>query len=157
MANFPQRCIPTVSGLSRLGEPCAAIRERVEAEDERQRARFAGSRGMVAKATRLPRHNWPGRGARPLSGGRGPCLGTGRRNLLRATMEWRHMSARAYHGQRQGLCQRNSPDPEAGVGHLRPGRDPVHRHGAPGGGDPVPAAAGHTIIDIFSHMYYNVG
>ena len=55
----------------RLGEPSGATRERAEAARERQRIRFEGSSGMVAKATRLPRKRWPGRGARPLPGGRG--------------------------------------------------------------------------------------
>ena len=57
----------------RLGEPSAAIRKRVEAARKRQRARFAGSRGMLANARRLLSNRWPGRRARALAGGRRPC------------------------------------------------------------------------------------
>jgi magnesium chelatase family protein len=70
----------------RLGEPSAAIRERVEAARERQRRRFEGSGGMLSNADMGPaevREHCP--------------VDDAGRNLLRAAMQQLHMSARAYH------------------------------------------------------------
>ena len=70
----------------RLGESSAAIQARVEAARERQRARFAGSSGMLSNADMGPaevREHCP--------------VDEAGRNLLRAAMQQLHMSARAYH------------------------------------------------------------
>jgi magnesium chelatase family protein len=70
----------------RLGEPSAAIRERVEAARERQRRRFEGSGGMLSNADMGPAEV------------REHCaVDDAGRNLLRAAMQQLHMSARAYH------------------------------------------------------------
>jgi magnesium chelatase family protein len=70
----------------RLGEPSAAIRQRVEAARERQLRRFEGSGGMLSNADMGPaevREHCP--------------VDDAGRNLLRAAMQQLHMSARAYH------------------------------------------------------------
>ncbi len=69
----------------RLGEPSAAIRERVEAARERQRRRFAGTH-LLSNADMGPAE------VRDLC--RVDEAGKG---LLRAAMQQLHMSARAYH------------------------------------------------------------
>ena len=70
----------------RLGEPSAALRERVEAARERQRRRFEDSSGMLANADMGPAEV------------REHCaVDDAGRNLLRAAMQQLHMSARAYH------------------------------------------------------------
>ena len=69
----------------RLGEPSAAIRERVEAARERQRRRFAGT-ALLTNADMGPaevREYCP--------------VDDAGRNLLRAAMQQLQMSARAYH------------------------------------------------------------
>ena len=69
-----------------LGEPSAAIRERVEAARESQRQRFEGSRGLLSNADMGPAE------VRDL------CqVDDAGRSLLRAAMQQLHMSARAYH------------------------------------------------------------
>jgi magnesium chelatase family protein len=75
----------------RLGEPSAAIRQRVEAARARQAARFEGTR-MLANADA------------PWKTGVGPgevrdyCrLDDAGKSLLKAAMQQLHMSARAYH------------------------------------------------------------
>ncbi len=69
----------------RLGEPSAAIRERVEAARERQRQRFEGT-SLLSNADM---------GAAEV---RNFCqVDEAGRNLLRAAMQQLHMSARAYH------------------------------------------------------------
>jgi magnesium chelatase family protein len=76
----------------RLGEPSAALRERVEAARQRQRRRFAGSRDMLVDADMGP------------AGVREHCtVDVAGRNLLRAAMRQLHMSARAYHGKRSAF------------------------------------------------------
>jgi magnesium chelatase family protein len=70
----------------RLGEPSAALRERVEAARERQRQRFAGNGDILANADMGPAEV------------REHCtVDDAGRNLLRAAMQQLHMSARAYH------------------------------------------------------------
>jgi len=79
----------------RLGEPSAALRERVEAARERQRRRFEGSSDMLANADMGPAEV------------REHCVeDNAGRNLLRAAMQQPHMSARACHGKalRVFLC-----------------------------------------------------
>jgi magnesium chelatase family protein len=69
----------------RLGEPSAAIRERVEAARERQRRRFAGT-ALLTNADMGPaevREYCP--------------VDDAGRSLLRAAMQQLQMSARAYH------------------------------------------------------------
>ncbi len=69
----------------RLGEPSAAIRERVEAARERQRQRFEGT-SLLSNADMGPAEV------------RNFCqVDEAGRNLLRAAMQQLHMSARAYH------------------------------------------------------------
>ena len=76
----------------RLGEPSAALRERVEAARGRQRRRFEDSSGMLANADMGPAEV------------REHCaVDDAGRNLLRAAMQQLHMSARAYHGKRPSL------------------------------------------------------
>jgi magnesium chelatase family protein len=70
----------------RLGEPSAAIRERVEAARERQRQRFKGSSGLLSNADMGPAEV------------REYCrVDDAGKSLLRAAMQQLHMSARAYH------------------------------------------------------------
>ena len=118
----------------RRGECSAAIRARVEAARARQTARFAGRAGAGAKrGTRsgarsnagldLQRGHGTHRSARALPGGRDrPAIARG--------------GHAADEPERAGL----SPDSEAGADDRRPGRLRPHPAGAPGGGDPVPAA-----------------
>ena len=69
----------------RLGEPSAAIQERVEAARERQRQRFDGT-GLLSNADMGPAEV------------RDHCrVDEGGRSLLRAAMQQLQMSARAYH------------------------------------------------------------
>jgi magnesium chelatase family protein len=69
----------------RLGEPSAAIRQRVEAARERQRARFRGTR-LLANADMGPAEV------------RDFCrLDDAGKSLLKAAMHQLNMSARAYH------------------------------------------------------------
>jgi magnesium chelatase family protein len=69
----------------RLGEPSAAIRERVEAARERQRRRFAGT-ALLTNADMGPAEV------------REYCaVDDAGRSLLRAAMQQLQMSARAYH------------------------------------------------------------
>jgi magnesium chelatase family protein len=70
----------------RLGEPSAAIRERVEAARERQRRRFGGQGGLLANADMGPAQ------VREFC-----AVDEAGANLLRAAMRQLHMSARAYH------------------------------------------------------------
>jgi len=70
----------------RLGEPSAALCERVEAARDRQRQRFEGNKDMLANADMGPAEV------------REHCVvDNAGRNLLRAAMQQLHMSARAYH------------------------------------------------------------
>jgi magnesium chelatase family protein len=70
----------------RLGEPSAAIRERVEAARERQRQRFEGYGGLLSNADMGPAE------VREFC-----AVDDAGASLLRAAMRQLHMSARAYH------------------------------------------------------------
>ena len=69
----------------RLGEPSAAVRERVEAARERQRQRFAGN-NLSSNAD-----------MGPAEVRRFCVVDEGGQSLLRAAMQQLQMSARAYH------------------------------------------------------------
>ncbi len=88
----------------RLGEPSAAIRERVAAARERQQRRFEGT-NLLANADMGPAEV------------REHCQvdDTGK-GLLKAAMKQLHMSARAY-----DELQGSSPHPQTGAHHRRPG------------------------------------
>jgi magnesium chelatase family protein len=81
----------------RLGKPSAAIRERVEAARERQRARFEGSSGMLSNADMGPaevREHCP--------------VDDAGRTLLKAAMQQLHMSVRAVPRAKACFSLRNS-------------------------------------------------
>ena len=79
----------------RLGEPSEAVRDRVEAAREVQRARFDGAN---------PEHSVPGGHRLTCNADMGPAevrvyceVDQAGKALLRAAMQQLHMSARAYH------------------------------------------------------------
>jgi len=128
----------------RLGEPSAAIRQRVEAAREIQHARFEG-RGLTCNA------DMGAAEVREFCG----VDGAGR-GLLRAAMTQLGISARSYHrilslpkdassswrGRSRTL--RQAPFDSA---QGRPGGREGHRHAPPGGGNSVPAS--QAILSAF--------